>query len=151
MFHSSLDLHFKWKSIVSIWDFDMPSISQPFGRCVWWQDIWLSGRRNFQPHRAYSCLLRSVWTSSMQCFDWKSAIMGVQNNGLEKLQTLSITCHFWEIIPTQDILRFDNHPITMDSPMREAYHGPICHWQKGSESVGFLQITNCSIVTCYAR
>ena len=39
-------------------------------------------------------LFRSVWTSSMRCFEWQSAIMDVHNNDVEKLQTRSATSHF---------------------------------------------------------
>jgi len=32
-------------------------------------------------------LFRSVWTSSVQCFEWKSSITDGQNNNLEELKT----------------------------------------------------------------
>jgi hypothetical protein len=39
MFQSSLDVCFKWKSTVSIRDFDMSFKSKLLGRCVYWQAV----------------------------------------------------------------------------------------------------------------
>ena len=49
MFYSSLDIHLKWKSTVSNWDFDFFSVSQPSGR---W-GFWPLGRETSDPCRVF--------------------------------------------------------------------------------------------------